>query len=164
MATKARIATELARMALVYRQPLSETELAALTNTWADLFDDVPDPELVDACKAHLRESSFFPCPADIFRALENLPHSRAEQPALFEAETDREEDRRRAAVSAAMCRLAMRDDRAKEFFSINDLDKKEALAREMLGDAYLRTSCSNNRDSAVALKDIFAQCGRVRQ
>ena len=137
MATQERIATELARMSVVYRQPLSETELEALTYTWADLVDDISDEDFIAACKAHLRTSRFFPCPADIRSAHEALTAYAFSCPALPEMCPDQESEELHNAVSAAMCRLAMHDDLAKEFFQLTDWVDKEAFARKMLGKGF---------------------------
>ena len=68
MATKQRISAELARMAVTYRHPLDADELRALVSTWDELCSDLSDAEFIAACKAHMRKSSFFPCPANVLR------------------------------------------------------------------------------------------------
>lgn len=55
-------------MAVAYRHPLDADELRALVSTWDELCNDISDAEFIAACKAHMRKSPFFPCPANVLR------------------------------------------------------------------------------------------------
>lgn len=74
MVSPERIKTELGRMAMLYRQPLDKAqELPAMVLSWAELCRDLTNDEFIAAVKAHLRESKFFPCPADIVGQAERI-------------------------------------------------------------------------------------------
>lgn len=79
MATKQRISAELGRMAIAYRHPIDgENEFPLLVEDWAELCAGISDEDFAAACKLHKMNSKFFPVPADIIAAHEELrPHAR---------------------------------------------------------------------------------------
>jgi hypothetical protein len=116
---------------------MSHEELQAISMAWAELCDSLSDEQFIAACKTHLRESRFFPCPADILTAHENTP---PQYPAIAIPEhTSSPEEQHRSAVTAAMVFASMRgkDARAKVFFNLGTWEEKDAFARDVLGDEY---------------------------
>lgn len=78
MATKQRISAELGRMAIAYRHPIDgQNEFPLLVEDWADLCAGIADEDFTAACKLHKARSTFFPVPANIITAHEELkPHA----------------------------------------------------------------------------------------
>ena len=84
MATPQRIATELARMAMLYRHPLDvENELRHMVAAWDELCSNITDEDFAAACRLHLSRSRYFPCPADIIAASGECRPVRNTLPAL---------------------------------------------------------------------------------
>ena len=162
MATIQRITTELARMAMLYRQQMSQEELQAMTLAWTELCDYLSDDQFIAACKSHLRESKFFPCPADILKAHEDALPAYPTMTALPEA-TNSPEERHRSAVSAAMCFRGLSDPRAREFFSLPDWDAKDTFARSILGSKYPEPGKFVSHRGPVSLSEMIGDTG-VRQ
>ena len=73
MATELRIKAEIGKICTLYRHHMAPDEFDVVAEAWGDFFQDVPDAEFVAAVKACLRESSWFPKPADILRHVEEL-------------------------------------------------------------------------------------------
>ena len=125
-------------MAVVYRQQVSQDELQVLAMAWIELCEKLTDEQFIAACKAHMRESRFFPCPADILTA-----HEEAPPPPLpaFELpkHTSSPEERHRSNVTAAMvfAHVVHRNERVRGFFDLDTWEKKDAFARDVLGDEY---------------------------
>ncbi|MDR2488753.1 MAG: hypothetical protein LBD42_04600 [Desulfovibrio sp.] len=103
---------------------------------WTELCFDLNDEQFIVACKAHLRGSKFFPCPADILKAYEDAMPLYTQMTALPEY-THSPEEAHRSAVSAAMCIMSLSNPEAKKFFAMNDWEDKDALSRRMLGEKY---------------------------
>lgn len=162
MATIQRITTELARMSMLYRQQMSHEELQAIALAWAELCHDLTDDAFIAACKAHLRESKFFPCPADILKAHEDALPNYPGPTALPEI-TNSPEEQHRSAINAAMCFMSLHNPEARQFFTLPDWDAKDAFARRMLGARYPEPGKSSARRGPVALGNVIDGMG-IRQ
>lgn len=104
---------------------------------WAELCRDLTDEQFIEACKAHLRESRYFPCPADILKAHADMPPQRSEILAIPE-QTQSPEEYHRGAVSSAMILAVMqKHPQAKDFFAAENWSDKERIARGVLGARY---------------------------
>ena len=72
MATLQILAMELGKTFVLYRQPKPDrAEFEVLVRTWADVLEGVSDAEFQAGIRAVMRESRFFPVPADVMRAVE---------------------------------------------------------------------------------------------
>jgi hypothetical protein len=114
---------------------MSPEELRLMVESWEEVCRDIPDAGFVAACKVHLREGRFFPCPADIVKAYEDsVPRY---QPFEIPAVTSSEEEEHRADVSAKMCALGLENPEVSEFFRFSDWKVRLAFARRVLGRKY---------------------------
>ena len=160
MATTQRIVLELGKMALLYRQQMSPQELQVLAPSWAELCLDLSDNDFIAACKAHLRSSKFFPCPADILTAAESLWSTQPALEALPPAVDNDPDEHRRSAISSSMIIQAMRNPEAKQFFEMDNWQDKDALARKILGDKYPEPGSVRPNGATVTVGDIFSGVG----
>ena len=160
MASPQRVATELARMAMLYRHPLdTEKELPQMVMAWSELCHDITDEQFIAACKAHLRESKFFPCPADILKAHEDFVPLYAPMTALPEV-THSPEEQHRSAVNAAMCFMGLNNPEARKFFSMPDWEAKDAFARQVLGEKYPEPGKFTSRRGPVGVGALLGDIG----
>lgn len=162
MATMQRITTELARMAMLYRQQMSQEELRAMAMAWTELCDSISDEQFIEACKVHLRHSRFFPCPADILKAHEEAIPPYSAMTALPEV-THSPEEQHRSAVNAAMCFMGLNNPEAREFFSMPDWEAKDAFARQVLGEKYPEPGKFTSRRGPVGVGALLGDMG-IRQ
>jgi hypothetical protein len=162
MATIQQITVELGKMALLYRQQMSPEELRLLVESWEEICRDLPDGDFIDACKAHLRESKFFPCPADIVRAYEDSV-SRY-QPLEIPPITGSAEEEHRAEVCARMCVLGLDNPAIRKFFKIAGWKDRLVFARLILGDKYPEPGEREYSRSAVNIGSLLAQENGVKQ
>lgn len=65
-------------MSIAYRHPIDgENEFPLLVEDWAELCAGISDADFTAACKLHKMRSAFFPVPANIITAHEELkPHA----------------------------------------------------------------------------------------
>lgn len=71
------LAMELGKTFILYRQPTPDkAEFEVLVRMWADMLDGVSDAEFQAGIRAVMRESRFFPVPADVMRAVETARRS----------------------------------------------------------------------------------------
>lgn len=141
---------------------MSHEELQAIALAWAELCHDLTDDAFIAACKAHLRESKFFPCPADILKAYEDALPLYPHMPALPE-HTSSPEEQHRSAINAAMCLLSLNNPEARKFFSMTDWEDKGALARRVLGAKYPEPGKFSARRGPVSLGSVIDGMG-IRQ
>lgn len=132
---------------------------------WTELCRDIPDDAFIEACKAHLRASPYFPVPANILKAhAEAVPNRPPMFPAL-EEHTQSPDECHKQAVCAAMFSASMAGiTRAKEFFRPGmDWAGKDALARDVLGGRYPEDNQRGGRKEAVSMASVLDPVG-VRQ
>ena len=104
---------------------------------WEEQFNPTPDADFVAACKLARAKERFFPAPAAVFQALEELKSSRVQSTLALPEHIRGPEGERRFSINAAMARIAFRDERAKEYFACRDEVKKDEIARGWLGENY---------------------------
>lgn len=108
-----------------------------LSRSWEELCDELSDEEFVVACKSHMRESRFFPCPADVIRA-HRLEEARRRPVTAAPLEPGPSpQERHRSAICAAVCALSLANPKARRFFTIPDWGERMRLARQLLGSSF---------------------------
>lgn len=107
--------------------------------SWAELCRDLNDNEFIAACKEWLRQSRFFPAPADILATHKKRPVDYSAPGPALPPGYDKPLDRRRNAISAAMFRKSLAGNQeARRFFHLgSNWAQKEPLAHEVLGNQH---------------------------
>ena len=85
MASKQQIVRNLSILAITYPSfKFSPAELEILTGVWCEVMQGVSDEDFCKACLEHVRESKFFPSPAEV---LERVKLLRRALTSVFEPE-----------------------------------------------------------------------------
>lgn len=120
-------------MATVYGRALSPAQLKVMQGVWNEAMDDLADDTFMAACTRHVRQSPYFPCPADIRKEADACPPAQA---ALACEAPLTPEECQRSALFARMVHLSVHGGqaRAKDFFApgISE-EERQAIAREVL-------------------------------